>query len=432
MKRKSPSARSTAAARRVPMIDLARAHAPLQAELTAAFARVVASGRFILGEEVEAFEREVARAIGVEHAVGMSSGTDALLAALMALDLEPGDEVLCPTFTFFSTAGCVWRAGLRPVFADVSPRTFNSGRAEFEARIGPRTRAIVVVHLFGRLVEMDPILDLARSRGVVVLEDAAQAIGATSAGRQAGTLGEMGCFSFFPTKNLGGFGDGGLATTASAERAERLRQLRNLGQTARYVHGTVSGNFRLDALQAALLRVKLPYVAAMNERRRQAAARYEELFVAAGLAVGTESARRGARDGAASGGVAMEDTGGGGARPRADEPPIVLPEPAGAAHVFHQYVIRVIGAGRRDALREHLAGAGHETQIYYPVPLHLQPCFRDLGYRPGDLPVAERLAGEVLALPMHPDLDAEEQAMVVDRIAAFVAGGAAALAAPRP
>jgi len=252
---------SGAPAANVPMIDLGGAHAPLETELVAAFARVLRSGRFILGHEVEAFEREIARAIGIDHAVGMSSGTDALLATLMALDLEPGDEVICPTFTFFSTAGSVWRAGLRPVFADVSAHSFNAGRAELEPRIGPRTRAIVAVHLFGRLAEMDPILELARERGLRVIEDAAQAIGAADSGRQAGAFAEAGCLSFFPTKNLGALGDGGLVTTSSAELAERLRVLRNLGQSGRYVHDAVSGNFRLDALQAALLRVKLPYVA---------------------------------------------------------------------------------------------------------------------------------------------------------------------------
>ncbi|HVR29758.1 MAG TPA: DegT/DnrJ/EryC1/StrS family aminotransferase [Thermoanaerobaculia bacterium] len=397
------------------MIDLARAHRPLAAELVAAFERVVRDGCFILGEEVAAFEREVARAIGVEHAVGMSSGTDALLAALLELDLEAGDEVLCPAFTFFSTAGSVWRAGLRPAFADVSARSFNSGREELEARLGPRTRAIVVVHLFGRLAEMEPILELARSRDLAVIEDAAQALGAADAGRQAGTFARTGCFSFFPTKNLGGFGDGGLVTTASAERAERLRVLRNLGQgAARYVHDQVSGNFRLDALQAALLRVKLPHLAAMNERRRDVAARYDRLFADSGLAARREpvpGAPEGA--GARSGGDAAE----------LDTAPLVLPEPAGEAHVFHQYVVRILPPHRRDALRQHLTGAGIETQVYYPVPLHLQPCFRELGYRAGTLPVAERLAGEVLALPMHPDLAADEQSRVVEQVAAFFARG---------
>jgi dTDP-4-amino-4,6-dideoxygalactose transaminase len=377
------------------MIDLGRVHAPLEDELVAAFTRVVRSGRFILGGEVEAFERDAARAIGVEHAVGMSSGTDALLAALHELELEPGDEVLCPAFTFFSTAGSPWRAGLRPAFADVSDATFNSGADELAARVGPRTRAIVVVHLFGRLAPMAPILELARSRGLAVVEDAAQSFGASEGGIQAGAFGDVGCFSFFPTKNLGALGDGGLAATASAERAERLRVLRNLGQAReRYVHDTVSGNFRLDALQAALLRVKLPYVAAMNARRRDAAARYRTLFADAGLAPAS-----GPPDGHA----------------------LALPEPAGDAHVFHQYVIRVLAPHRRDALREALAAAGVETQIYYPVPLHLQPCFRELGYRAGDFPVAERLCGEVLALPMHADLALEEQSRVVERIAAALA-----------
>ena len=277
---------SGADAPRISMVDLAGAHSPLEPELQAAFTRVLRSGRFILGEEIDAFEREVAAALGVEHAIACSSGTDALLAALMALELEPGDEVLCPSFTFFATGGCVWRLGARPVFVDVSAESWNAEREHFEARIGPRTRAIVPVHLFGRLADMEPILDLGRRHGVPVIEDAAQALGAIDRGRQAGTFGELGCFSFFPTKNLGGFGDGGLVAATDGALAAKVRSLRNHGQSSRYIHETVGGNFRLDALQAALLRVKLPHVPAMNERRRQVAARYGELFIAAGLAPG--------------------------------------------------------------------------------------------------------------------------------------------------
>jgi len=373
---------------RLGMVDLPRAHAPIDAELHAAFTRVLESGRFILGEEVDAFEREAAAAVGVEHAIACSSGTDALLAALMALDLSPGDEVLCPTFTFFATGGCPWRLGLRPVYVDVSPTTWNAEVEQFAARIGPRTRAIIPVHLFGRLTSMEPILELARRHGVPVIEDAAQSFGATDEGRQAGAFADLGCFSFFPTKNLGAFGDGGMVVTSDAALAARVRSLRNHGQTSRYVHDRVGGNFRLDALQAALLRVKLPHVPAMNRRRREVAARYGALLTEAGLA------------------------------PRA----IGLPEAPGDAHVFHQYVVRVLPPGSRDTLRAHLDSRGIDTQIYYPVPLHLQPCFASLGGRAGDLPVAERLAGEVLALPMHPDLDDAEQARVVDEIASWFAG----------
>jgi dTDP-4-amino-4,6-dideoxygalactose transaminase len=373
---------------RLGMIDLPRAHAAFDDELHAAFERVLKSGRFILGEEVEAFEREAAAAVGVEHAIACSSGTDALLAALMALDLTPGDEVLCPTFTFFATGGCPWRLGLRPVWVDVSPISCCSEVEHFAARIGPRTRAIIPVHLFGRLTPMEPILDLARRHGVPVIEDAAQSFGAIDGGRQAGAFGDLGCFSFFPSKNLGAFGDGGMVVTSDAALAARVRSLRNHGQTSRYIHDRVGGNFRLDALQAALLRVKLPHVPAMNRRRREVAARYGDLLVDAGLAT------------------------------RA----IGLPEAAGDAHVFHQYVVRVLEPGARDALRAHLEASGIETQIYYPVPLHLQPCFASLGGRAGALPVAERLAGEVLALPMHPDLDLAEQARVVREIRSYFAG----------
>jgi dTDP-4-amino-4,6-dideoxygalactose transaminase len=386
-----------AATSRLSMVDLASAHAPLEAELQAAFTRVLKSGRFILGEEVDAFEREVAALLGVEHAIACSSGTDALLAALMALDLTPGDEVLCPSFTFFATGGCVWRLGARPVFVDVSARSWNAEREHFEARLGPRTRAIVPVHLFGRLADMEPILDLGRRCGVPVIEDAAQALGAVDRGRQAGAFGALGCFSFFPTKNLGGFGDGGLVAGTDAALAAKVRSLRNHGQSSRYIHDTVGGNFRLDALQAALLRVKLPHVPAMNEQRRRVAARYGELFAGAGLA-----------------GAAADAEG-----------PIVLPELAGAAHVFHQYVIRVTPEGARDALRGELEARGIETQIYYPVPLHLQPCFASLGHRAGDLPTTERLARQVLALPMHPDLTAAQQERVVGEIARFLARGSA-------
>ena len=393
---------SSADTPRLPMVDLARAHAPLEAELQAAFTRVLESGRFILGEEVDAFEREVAAQLGVEHAIACSSGTDALLAALMALDLGADDEVLCPSFTFFATGGCVWRLGARPVFVDVSARSWNAEREHFEARIGPRTRAIVPVHLFGRLADMEPILDLGRCWGVPVIEDAAQALGAVRHGRQAGTSGALGCFSFFPTKNLGGFGDGGLVAGTDAELAAKVRSLRNHGQSSRYIHDSVGGNFRLDALQAALLRVKLPHVHAMNEKRRQVAARYGELFIAAGLA-------------------GAEDDG---------NLPIALPELDGDAHVFHQYVIRVLPEGVRDRLRSELDARGIETQIYYPVPLHLQPCFTSLGYRPGDLPTTERLAGQVLALPMHPDLTAAQQERVVGEIARCLARGGRAAVAP--
>jgi dTDP-4-amino-4,6-dideoxygalactose transaminase len=389
---------------RVSMVDLATAHAPLEADLQAAFTRVLRSGRFILGEEVEAFEREAATALGVEQTIACSSGTDALLAALMALDLAPGDEVLCPSFTFFATGGCVWRLGARPVFVEVSAESWNAEREHFEAKIGPRTRAIVPVHLFGRLADMEPILDLGRRWGVPVIEDAAQALGATLNGRQAGTFGRLGCYSFFPTKNLGGFGDGGLVAATDADLGARVRSLRNHGQSSRYIHDRVGGNFRLDALQAALLRVKLPHVPAMNEGRRRVAARYAELFAGAGLLGGGDAA-----------------------------PLIELPRAAGAAHVFHQYVIRVLPAGARDALRVALEARAIETQVYYPVPLHLQPCFESLGGRRGDLPITEALADQVLALPMHPDLASAQQERVVGEIAHFLRrGGRHSAAGPRP
>ena len=377
------------------------------------------SGRFILGGEVEALERELAAMLGVTHAIGCSSGTDALLAALMALDLEPGDEVLCPSFTFFATGGCVWRLGAKPVFVDCSPRSWNAEREHFEARLTERTRAILPVHLFGRLVDMEPILDLARRHGLAVIEDAAQALGAEDSAAGAEDVRTAG----------GHFRRSRVLLVLSHQEPRRLRRRRTGRDLERRARGQgevaaqprpvvalhprdVGGNFRLDALQAALLRVKAPHVPAMNERRREVAASYGELFTGAGLAAdadGGEAPRLSAK--------------------RVPGHPIVLPEPAGRAHVFHQYVIRVLPDGARDALRSHLEASGIETQIYYPVPLHLQPCFESLGYQVGDLPTTERLAHEVLALPMHPDLARDEQERVVGAIAQFFARGSRAASA---
>ncbi|MDX1502958.1 MAG: DegT/DnrJ/EryC1/StrS family aminotransferase [Thermoanaerobaculia bacterium] len=357
---------------------------------------VLASQRFILGPEVEAFEAEVADYCGAKHAIGVSSGTDALLVALMALGVGPGDEVVVPPFTFFATAGTVARLGARPVFVDIEPDTFNIDPERLETAITRRTRAVIPVHLFGRVAAMDAVNEVACRHDLPVIEDAAQAIGADSHGRSAGTMGAMGCFSFFPSKNLGGYGDGGLVTTHDAEMAETVRKLRTHGLEGRYRSRLLGGNFRLDALQAAILRVKLRHLEEFTEGRRTAAERYRQLFRDAGLA-------------AEEGAVLPEDDG-----------PVVVPEePADGRHVYHQFVIRALD---RDLLERHLGEAGVASAVYYPVSLHQQEVFAELGYREGDLPVSERAAGEVLALPMFPEITAAQQERVVGEVERFYDG----------
>ena len=393
---------------KVPLLDLQAQFTPIRDEVLAAIVRVCDSQRFILGPEVEALERELAALLEVEHAIGVSSGTDALLVALMALELQPGDEVITTPFSFFATAGCIVRLGARPVLVDIDPVTFNIDPARIESAITPRTKAILPVHLFGLCADMDAMLDVAGRHGLAVIEDAAQAIGARFHGRSAGSLGTAGCFSFFPSKNLGAFGDGGLVTTNDAALAARIRTLRMHGASPepsrganapsdsagggappqmkgnpKYYHQIVGGNFRLDALQAAVLRVKTPHLQAWTDARRRNADRYRQLFRARGL-----------------------------------DRQVGLPvEPDGYLHIYNQFVIRV---PERDALRAHLTAAGVGTEIYYPVPFHEQECFADLGYRPGAFPQSEAAAREVLALPIYGELTVEQQEYVVDRVAAFV------------
>ena len=363
----------------VPFFDLTAQYRSIRSGLNDAVRRVVESQRFILGPEVEAFESELAAYLGVGHAVACASGTDALLLPLKALGAEPGSDVVVPAFTFFATAGAVWNAGLRPVFCDVDPDTFNVTAATLEAAWTDRTVAIVPVHLFGQMAPMAEIQALARAKGAFVLEDAAQAIGARSAAGAAGTAGDAAAFSFFPTKNLGGFGDGGLMTTGDDALAGRLAKLRVHGGRRMYHHEMVGTNSRLDALQAAVLRVKLGHLDAWAAARDRNARRYVEL---------------------------LEDV----ANVRL---PVAAP---GNVHVWNQFTIR---AERRDALRAHLEGPGIGTAVYYPEPLHLQPCFAKLGYRAGDLPVAEALCGEVLSLPIFPELGEERLARVAEAIRAF-------------
>ncbi|MGB9885731.1 MAG: DegT/DnrJ/EryC1/StrS family aminotransferase [Moorellales bacterium] len=371
----------------IPILDLTRQYESIKGEIDAAIRRVVTSGRFILGPEVEALEREIAQLCGTKHAVAVASGTDALLLALRAVGVGPGDAVIVPSFTFFATAGAVCNAGATPVFADVDPRTLNLDPAKVAERLSSdpalraRTKAIIPVHLYGQAADMDDILALAREYGLYVIEDAAQAIGAEYRGRKAGAMGHLGCFSFFPTKNLGAYGDGGMVVTSDDELAERVRLLRVHGARPKYYHHLVGTNSRLDALQAAILRAKLPHLAEWTAKRQALAARYDELL-------------RGI-------------------------PGLTLPHRApDRTHVFHQYTVRVAG-GRRDALRAYLAERGIGTEVYYPLPLHLQPCFAHLGYREGDLPESKRASREVLSLPMFPELTREEQEYVAGAVKMF-------------
>jgi len=370
--------------RGVPLLDLARQNGPLKDEIAAALARVCDSGWFVLGPEVEQLENRIAEYCQAKHAVGCASGSDALLLSLMALEVGPGDEVILPSFTFFATASAVTRLGARPVFADIDPATFNVDPVQIERLISPATKAILPVHLFGQCAEMEAIVRIAQGANVPVIEDAAQAIGAEFDGRRAGSIGDVGCFSFYPTKNLGGSGDGGMLTTSDDALADVLRLLRVHGMRPRYMHKVVGINSRLDAFQAAVLNIKLPQLDRWTEHRRQNAQRYAEMFAKAGL----------------------DDV-------------LGLPSTAPRRrHVWNQYVVRVPG-GQRDQLRESLREAKIGTEIYYPLGLHQQECFRYLGYGPGDLPETDRAAAEVLALPIFPELTAEEQKLVVDRIVAF-------------
>jgi len=364
----------------VKLLDLEAQYLPLRAEILAAITRVCDSQRFILGPEVDALEGEIAEYLGAAHAIALSSGTDALLAAFMSLGLGPGDEVITPTFSFFATAGCVTRVGATPVFVDIDPVTFNLDPVLVRRAVTTRTRAIVPVHLYGLSADMDPIVEVARERRIPVIEDAAQAIGASYKSQTVGTIGTVGCFSFFPSKNLGAFGEGGLITVNDAALAGEIRLLRNHGAEPKYFHKRIGGNFRLDALQAAVLRVKLPHLERWSSMRQRNAERYKMLFEDAGL---TDR--------------------------------ITLPTvPPDRRHVFNQYVIRVAERGH---VRRVLDDRGIGTEIYYPVPFHLQECFASLGHRRGDFPHAEAAADTVLALPIYPELTMEQQSAVVAALA---------------
>lgn len=368
---------------KVPLLDLRGQHLDLRPQLLKAIEGVLDSQQFVLGYEVEALEKEIAEYSSTKFAIGCASGSDALLLALMALDIKAGDEVITTPFSFFATASSITRLGAHPRFVDIDPWTYNVDPLQVENAITPRTRAIVPVHMYGQCADMNPLLEIGERRGLPVVEDAAQAIGAEDRSRRAGSMGQLGCFSFYPTKNLGGAGDGGMLVTNDAKLAQRLRKLRVHGGATEYHHDEVGINSRLDALQAAILRVKLKHLDGWSEARGRKAAVYNDLLQQAALSFEIMT-------------------------------PLIRSD---ARHIFHQYVIRI--PQKRDEVMQHLAKHGVGSKVYYPVPLHLQSCFAYLGYRNGDFPEAERAAQETLALPCFPEITEEQQRYVVEVLAKF-------------
>ena len=368
----------------VPLLDLQAQYVSLRDDLQRAVERVMSSQRFVLGDEVRGLEAEIAAYCETKHAIGCASGSDALLLALMALDVKAGDEVITTPFSFFATAACIARLGARPVFVDIDPKTYNLDPSRVADAITSRTRVIMPVHLYGQCAPLDELLDISKRRGVALVEDAAQAIGATDNGRRAGSMSAIGCFSFYPTKNLGAAGDAGILTTNDDELAQRLRRLRSHGGSTEYLHEEIGINSRLDELQAAVLRVKFPSLDRWSDERAQKAGRYTELLSEAGLQSAAPHVR------------------------------------ADGRHIFHQYVIRV--PEHRDPLMAHLRAREVATKIYYPIPLHLQECFLYLGYKEGDFPESESAAREVLALPIYPELTDAQQVYVVESIKSFQPG----------
>jgi dTDP-4-amino-4,6-dideoxygalactose transaminase len=365
----------------VPILDLQAQYASLRDEVRRAVEQVLDSQRFVLGEEVRKLESSIAAYTQTKHAIACASGSDALLLALMALDVGEGDEVVTTPFTFFATAAAITRLGARPVFVDIDPSTYNLDTQRAGAAITAKTKALLPVHLYGQCAEMDPLLELSERHGIPIVEDAAQAVGASDRGEQAGSMGAIGCFSFYPTKNLGGAGDGGMLTTNDDDLAARLRRLRTHGGANEYEHSEVGINSRLDELQAAVLNVKLPYLDQWSDERGRKAAVYDELL---------------------------------------DDTPFELITPSlrdDGRHIYHQYVVRV--PYHRDALMEHLKQHGVGTKVYYPIPLHRQECFAYLGYREGEFPEAERAARETFALPIYPELTETQQAYVAETIKSF-------------
>lgn len=364
----------------IPLLDLKAQYATIKSELHQAIEEVMESQHFILGPKVEQCEKAIAAYSGCAHAVGVSSGSDALIACLMAEDIEPGDEVITTPYTFFATAGAIARLGATPVFVDIDPATYNIQVSQIAAKITSKTRAIIPVHLYGQMADMDPVMEIANEHNLIVIEDAAQAIGSEYKGRRAGSIGHYGCFSFFPSKNLGCAGDGGMIVTQDADRAERLRVLRAHGSKPKYHHKVIGGNFRLDALQAAIVTAKLPHLDSWTAARQRNAERYDRLFAEAGR---------------------QEIT-----------PAVVMNR-----HIFNQYVIRV---PERDALQNHLKTQGVGTEVYYPVPMHLQECFAYLGHGKGSFPESERAANQTLAIPVHPELTEAQAKYVVNCVVEFM------------
>jgi dTDP-4-amino-4,6-dideoxygalactose transaminase len=375
----------------VPLLDLKAQYATIKAEVDKAVAEVLESQYFILGPKVEQCEKSIAAYSNCSYAIGVSSGSDALLACLMAENIGAGDEVITTPYSFFATAGAIARLGAVPVFVDIDPATYNIDPLQIRSRITPRTRAIIPVHLYGQMADMDPIMRVADEHGFVVIEDAAQAIGAEYKGRRAGSIGQYGCFSFFPSKNLGGAGDGGMIVTNDAQRAERLRCLRSHGSKPKYYHKIVGGNFRLDAIQAAVVSAKLPHLDDWTSARQRNAQRYDRLFEEAGSS-------------------------------------IELPAVHTDRHIFNQYVVQL---SSRDELQAYLKQKGIGTEVYYPVPLHLQECFAYLGYQNGAFPASERAAKETLALPISPEVTDSQARFVVDCVGEFLEKEAPTLAGAR-
>jgi len=451
---------------KVPLLDLHPQYLALKSELDAAVLRVAASQHFILGPEVEVFEKEIAEYIGVKYALGVSSGTDALLLALMAIGVGPGDEVIVPTFSFFATAGAVSRLNAKPVFVDIDPKSFNISIPLFQHSINSHTKAVIPVHLFGQSADMDPVMTIARERGIKVIEDAAQAIGVQyKDGRQVGTIGDIGCFSFFPSKNLGGYGDGGLVTTNDPDLYEMMKYQRVHGMHPKYYHKMIGGNFRLDALQAAVLRVKLPHLNSWSEGRKNNAELYNSLFLKAGLSAGpgrtafdrqnrvllpdsiysnTPSLSSTSNSNTPqSGSPSNSNPPKSGSTPNSNTPSLgtskdsnipsshstipsasttqnsTIPSSDLRSHIYNQYVIRV---EKRDALRDFLAKQEIATEIYYPVPFHRQECFAYLKPSQTAFPIADAAAEHSIALPIYPELSQQQIEFVVETVGKFFKG----------
>ena len=388
---------------KVPLLDLKPQYLSLKKELDEAILRVAESQYFILGPEVEKMEKEFCDYLGCKHAIGVSSGTDALLLALMAINVGPGDEVIVPTYSFFATAGVVSRLNAKPVLTDIDPVTFNIDPEDVKKKINSKTKAIIPVHLYGQSADLEPLMKIAKEKNIFVIEDAAQAIGTEyKDGKCVGTIGDIGCFSFFPSKNLGGYGDGGLVTTNNDELAYMLRIKRVHGGEQKYYHKVIGGNFRIDALQSAVLRVKLPHLNKWSEKRRANADYYNELFIKAGLAEET-------------GKITFDN-----------KNQVLLPKAAyknvsGLTnyHIYNQYIIR---AQKRDDLKKFLAENEIGNEIYYPIPFHMQECFANLNYKVGDFPESENASKTSLAIPIYPELTKEQQEFVVQKIKEFIRG----------